>query len=125
MPPPPSPHPGNATLSEALAIARSGWAQHLDLMFRGSYSFWLGSGISRARFDSLDGLLRTLLCELQARSNDALDCPYRRALVEVIQRTSIDVATIDFSQTPASWPRLDEIVSQLVNQYASSAISMG
>jgi hypothetical protein len=117
-----SKHPADATLSEALAVLRSTWTPHLDLIFRGQYSFWLGSAISASRFDSIDGFLNTLLSTLQSRCTASASCPYAKALKQIVQRTSLtaaEVALIDFSKPPTTWPRVDEIVRQLRNHYSA------
>jgi hypothetical protein len=109
----------DATLSEALTLLRTQWATETEGVLNGKYAFWLGSGISRQRYPDVGSLLDRLLNRLQAgidHSNPA--CPYRRALLNVLDLTTI--AAVDITRPPAEWPDFPDIIGQLRNRYSEA-----
>ena len=107
--------PTNATLSEAIALLDNDWRPLVSSVFRAERTLWFGSAISRDRFDDLSKLLNRLLAELHARMTPGdPNCPFRKALGDVVSYSGISV---DLDAAPTTWPRLHEIVPILCTRY--------
>jgi hypothetical protein len=110
---------GHATLTEALALLRHDWPDEVQHILEGQYSAWIGSGVSRYRFPDLHTLLRTLLIRLHAKVDPGSpNCPYRRALEQVVQLTT--ARGVNYSDPPVQWPQLGDIVDQLRSKYSQA-----
>jgi len=111
--------PADATLTESLTLLRTNWASEVEGVLNGRYAFWLGSGISRERYPDLPNLLAMLLCKLQAGIDHSKPaCPYRQALRDVLELTSL--RDVDISRPPAEWPDLPDIIKQLQPKYSEA-----
>lgn len=91
-------------------------------MAKGSYAFWLGSGISRDRVIGLDGVLAKLLEFLRLNATPAIDCKYGLALAKITDLAAPsdeERADIDLTQPASNWPCLPNLLKRLWNQYSA------
>lgn len=119
--PPPTPAAATITIRETLALLDGDFAGVAQGVGRGEYALWLGSGISRGRIVSLDGVLSKLIEFLRTRATADAACPYRGALDEVIRLarpSSAERAEIDYAVDSANWPCLDALLDRLANIYS-------
>ncbi|KQP23354.1 hypothetical protein ASF43_05695 [Pseudorhodoferax sp. Leaf267] len=110
------------TIQETLDLLDGPFAAVAKGIGEGSYTLWLGSGISRDRVIGLDGVLAKLIEFLRINVTPHPDCAHRRALEKLFRMSGLpaaDMAGIDLGQSAASWPVLKALVAALWNQYSA------
>jgi hypothetical protein len=112
----------NITVAEVLGLLDGKFASLAEGVATGLYSFWLGSGISLARVEGLNGVVVRVVEFLRARIDPNVEhCPYAAALEEVLRvagvpqgmRAGIDVA-VPFDQ----WPSRNDVVEMMARHYS-------
>jgi SIR2-like domain len=110
------------TTSAVLSALDGTFASLAEGVAAGKYAFWLGSGISLAAVPGLAELLRKALVFLQERVVvGEPDCPYKRALREVLEAGDLsdaDIAAIDLDQPVDGWPKLEDLLNRLISSYS-------
>ncbi len=113
---------GTATVARTLTMLDREFSSFAEAVAKGRYTFWIGSGISRSRVDSLEQVLHRALTFLQSRIDPSdADSPHRIALHKAIglaQLSPDDLAGVDTSMPPSTWPALKLILQVLVNKYS-------
>lgn len=105
------------TLSEVLALLRER-DQFTEAFLSADYTIWAGAGISAERLPGVRALLDRLLRHLHAGADfESDDCPYRRALEEVLALAEASGAAVDPSSDPDSWP-IDPVTAELSSRYS-------
>jgi hypothetical protein len=82
----------------------------------GTRVLWLGSGISRSVFDDLPTLLERALAELQSKMTDDSNCPWRKALSEIIALAPS--CSPEISSPISQWQNKAAFLDQLTCKYA-------
>lgn len=89
---------------------------------KGSYAFWLGSGISLGRAPGLRDLVSKVVEFIRSHIDPAdANCRYARAMQDVFVVASVsdeERARSDLGAPFASWPDQSAIVGRLVNGYS-------
>jgi hypothetical protein len=120
----PDPTAKTITIAQTLELLDGPHAAVADAVTRGSYVFWLGSGISRGRVDGLDGVIVRVLEFLQDKAAlEGSDSPHRRALEGAIELAGLSpdqIPTVDASTPVASWSEPDRaaLITNLTEKYA-------
>src|ERR1043165_5258442 len=120
--PPAPPTAETRTVRQTLELLDGPFAELSKAFSRGEYALWLGSAISRERVAALNGVLGKIIEFLRVRVTAAADCPYRRALNQVI-----DIATpsdeekgrISFATDSVTWPDLPILLRRLAEKYST------
>jgi hypothetical protein len=117
------PSAASITVRETLGLLDGPHAPVAREVANGRYVFWLGSGISRARVDGLDGVVERVLEFLRERAVlEGAGSPHERALdaaLELAELRPAERARIDLAQPVATWPDLAVLVHGLVGRYSS------
>jgi hypothetical protein len=110
------------SVQQALVLLDGHFAGLSEGISVGRYAFWIGSGVSRERVDTLKGIIERVLSRLQNWVDAAnANCAYQNALAEAIdfaQLSIVDRAQIDFTRPTYEWPVLDTILSNLIPAYS-------
>jgi hypothetical protein len=89
----------------------------------GRYVLWLGSGISRARVDGLDGVVERVLEFLQERAvREGAGSPHENALAQALDLAELrqpERDRIDLAQPVASRPDVAVLVQSLIGKYST------
>ena len=110
------------SIKETLALLDNQYSGVGAGVAKGSYAFWLGSGISRDRVIGLDGVLEKLLEFLRVNATISPTCEHRLALEKIINMavpSDDERAQIDFSKAVTEWACLRDLLSRLWNQYSA------
>jgi hypothetical protein len=118
------PPPNAATISvrQTIELLDGPFASLAAAFNRGEYALWLGSAISRERVAALNGVLSKLIEFLRIRITAADECPYRRALNQVIDianPSEHERGRISFAQDSAAWPDLPVLLKRLAEKYST------
>lgn len=116
------PNAATITIRETLELLDGPYAGVGTGVTQGAYTFWLGSGISRDRIVGLDGVLAKLLEFLRSRTTGEATCPYRGALVTIIDMAAPSAgerAQIDYAEPVSTWACLPDLLKRLWKQYAA------
>lgn len=109
----------NATLTQALIALDGNWKSFADGVANGSYTFWLGSAISRDRFPPLKELLKIFLEKLyDLRDTAVSDCDCRRRLRDILGM--VDSHGLDPAVRADAWDaaKRDDFLSKLTQHYS-------
>lgn len=116
------PSAASITVAQTLALLDGPHAVVARAVANGRYVFWLGSGISRGRVHSLDGVVRRVLAFLQHEAADeGSGSPHLRALKDAIELAELrpeERARIDPTEPVAQWPDLAVLVESLIGKYS-------
>jgi hypothetical protein len=88
-------------------------------VLRGDVAFWIGSGISRAKFPDVPTLVSRTLDMLHGQIDATnANCPYKKALSDILVLSSTD--DLRAGTNPAGWDpaRKAELIRQLSEKYA-------
>lgn len=117
-----SPTAATISVAEVCNLFDASFAPVIEGMTQGLYVLWVGSGVSRERVDSLTKVLLKIIEYLHSKIDTGKsDCPYRKALVEILMATGLtqsEQAAIDITQPPASWPGIDDLLNRMALTYA-------
>jgi hypothetical protein len=115
--------PTRSSTSEVLAALDKDFEALSEGVAAGQYAFWVGSGISLQSVPGLEAVLLKALSFLQARHSQAdPDCPYGRAIVDMLRAAGISSAqiqAIDLGTPLSSWPDLDDLLARLQSAYSA------
>ncbi|NEK38216.1 SIR2 family protein [Rhizobium leguminosarum] len=115
------PTAGSITVQETLDLLDGAFASVKKGVAEGSYSFWLGSGISRGRVIGLDGVIAKLIEFLRSNITADANCRFRTALDSIVKMAGLTPeqrAEIDISAPAANWACLQAMVSTLWDKYS-------
>lgn len=116
------PTAASISIAETLSLLDGQYSGVGEGVAKGSYAFWLGSGISRDRVIGLDGVLAKLLEFLRLNATPAIDCKYGLALAKITDLAAPsdeERADIDLTQPASNWPCLPNLLKRLWNQYSA------
>jgi len=106
-------------LTEGISLLKAPCSALADQVMRGQVAFWIGSGISLLKFPDVPTLVSRVL-DLLHGSIDAAnpDCPFKRALSDILALTPID--DLHAGVDPATWNpgRKKELIRLLSDRYA-------
>ena len=108
------------TMVDVLGLLDGHDASFAEGVARGSYTFWLGSGISMTRVEGLRQILRRALRKLHELSDPADDaCKFRSTLQRIVQLSGLSPARLeelDLTDDPEQWPA--HVASDLIDGLA-------
>lgn len=113
-----------ATVLDVLDYLDDDFQSFAQGVANGSYTLWLGSGISLTRVDGLNSILRQTLDALQSRIDPAdPSCRFRQALERILVISGVDqkhLDQFDLGVAPSTWPPdpLSDLVGALVQKYS-------
>ena len=110
------------TVTDVLTILEANFAPFVDGFCGAKYVLWIGSGVSRDVVPGVSDLLKRVLEFVRSRI-DSTDpnCPYRKALDEILDIGSVPATiqrTLDRTASVDTWPDLTDILGRLENLYA-------
>lgn len=120
----PSPPSSALTISvaETLELLDAEFGPLAQAVSEGSYTFWLGSGISRSRVDGLQQIISRVLEFLQARIDFSdPNCLFKAGLEEALSYASLssdEQKDVRFDHPIATWPIFETVLKRLTTQYS-------
>jgi hypothetical protein len=110
------------TVLETVVLLSEQFRSVAEAVADGSYTLWLGSGISYGRVASLKGIVLRVLTYLQNHSAaEETSRDFTSALIEAIELAELSTeqrAQIDLGCPVSTWADLDLILSRLVSRYS-------
>jgi hypothetical protein len=118
-----SPSALEITVAQTLALLDGPFRTMSEMVARGQFVLWLGSGISRGRVADLTAIISGILQFLQDNIESSnSECPYLVALQQAVNCSGIPVAmkdSINYEVPVQEWRCLAELLEGLINRYAS------
>jgi len=109
------------TVTETLLVLDTDFAGTVKALAAGKFAFWIGSGVSRDRFDMLPELIVKVLNFIRDRiNNDDDDCPYDAAIIKSFELSGLseeEQDQVDKSLDANQWPVIDKLKQQLSQRY--------